>query len=105
MARTAHDDPDAALERELGQLKAEYEKLREEKVRAEQTLAHLESELSALRDKALEEYGTADTGELKARLDAMRVENGRRVEEYRQHIASIRDGLAALERGLDEVGQ
>jgi len=105
VARTAHDDPDAALERELGQLKSDYEKLREEKVRAEQTLTHLESELAALRDQAREEYGTSDTAELKARLDAMRAENGRRVEEYRLHIASIREGLAALERGLDEVGQ
>lgn len=101
MAVTARDDPDARLERELGQLKADYEKLREEKVRAEQTLTHLESELEALRRKALEEYGTADPAELSARLESMRAENARRVAEYREHIASVRDGLAALERGQE----
>lgn len=104
MARTAHDDPDAALERELAGLKADYEKLREEKVRAEQTLAHLEAELEELRREALEEYGTADTAELKDRLAAMREENARMVAGYREHIARIREGLAALESGLEDAG-
>ena len=114
MARIKPDDPDAAggpgdpdmaLERELGRLKTEYEKLREEKVRAEQTLTHLEAELSALEEAAVRDYGTADPVELKAKLDAMRQENGRLVDEYRRHIAGVREGLAELERGLDEYGR
>jgi len=102
VARNEPDGPDAAIERELGQLKAEYEKLREEQVRAEQTMAHLEAELSALEEKARQEYGTADPVELRAKLDAMRDENERLVAAYREHIASVRDGLSALERGVDD---
>lgn len=102
MARTAPDGPDAALERELGRLKAEYEKLREEQVRAEQTLAHLESELAALEEKARQEYGTSDPAELRAMLDAMRAENERQVAGYREHIAKVREELASLERSADD---
>ena len=102
MARNAPDGPDAALERELGQLKAQYEKLREEQVRAEQTLAHLEAELSSLEEKARQEYGTADPAELRARLEDMRAENERMVAAYREHIASVRSGLDALEQGAED---
>lgn len=107
MARNGHDvsgGPDAVLERELGLLKAEYEKLREEQVRAEQTLTHLEAELAALEEKARQEYGTADPAELRARLEAMRAENGRLVAEYREHVAQVREGLAELEKGVDAPG-
>ena len=102
MARTAPEGPDAALERELGQLKAEYEKLREEQVRAEQTLAHLQAELKALEEKALAEYGTSDPTALRARLEAMRAENERLVSGYREHIAAVRQGLLSLEQGSDQ---
>jgi len=96
-------DPDATLERELGLLKAEYEKLREEKLRADQTLAHLKSQLAELSQQAQKEYGTADPEELQARLSAMRAENERLVAEYRGHIASIRAGLAELEQSREHA--
>ena len=95
------NDPDAALERELGRLKAQYEKLREEKVRADETLAHLESQLAELSRRALSDYGTADPGELQARLLAMRTENERLVREYREHLSQVTEGLAELEQGLE----
>jgi hypothetical protein len=102
VARTASEGPDAALERELGQLKAEYEKLREEQVRAEQTLAHLQAELKALEERALAEYGTSAPDELRAKLEAMRAENERLVSGYREHIASVRQGLQSLEQNSGE---
>ncbi len=48
----APDDADAALERELAKLRADYEALHLEQVRAEQTLKHLETELAELERKA-----------------------------------------------------
>ena len=96
------NDPDALLERELGLLKAEYEKLRDEKVRADETLAHLESQLAELSQRAQSQYGTADPGELRAKLSAMRTENARLVEEYRDHITAMRAGLAELEQGVEQ---
>jgi chromosome segregation ATPase len=101
VAKTGADAPDAALERELAGLRNEYEKLREEKVRAEQTLEHLKAELAALEEEAGKRYGTSDPGELKAMLAAMRAENERQVRAYREHVAAVREGLAALERGAD----
>ncbi len=34
----------------------------------------------------------------------MRAENASRVERYREHIASVRQGLAGLEQGGDTPG-
>lgn len=90
-------DPDMELERELAQLKNDYETLREEKVRAEETLKHLEAELAALEERAMAAYGTADPAALAARLEAMRAENARLVAEYRAHIQTVRQGLNALD--------
>ena len=103
MAKTDQADPDAALERELARLKADYDKLREEQVRAEQTLAHLEAELAALEAQARADYGTADPAELGRMLDAMRAENARLVEAYRAHVQGVRQGLADLEQGLERA--
>lgn len=105
MAKTGVDAPDAALERELAGLKNEYEKLREEKVRAEQTLEHLKAELASLESEAKTRYGTADPEELKSKLAAMRAENERRVSAYREHVATVREGLATLERNADAGGE
>lgn len=97
MARPSPHDHDAALERELAALKAQYETLRDEKVRSEQTLSHLEGQLRDLEEKAREQYGTADPEELGRMLEAMRAENGRLVAEYREHLRQVQDGLAQLE--------
>ena len=101
MANATPHDQDAALERELAGLKADFEKLREEKVRAEQTLSHLEFQLKELEEKALAEYGTADPEALERMLAEMRAENQRLVEEYRRHIADIRSSLEGLEKGTE----
>lgn len=97
MPATTTPDQDAALERELSRLKAEYEKLRDEKVRAEQSLDLLEAQLKELEAKAQAEYGTADPEALARMLDGMRAENRRLVEEYRAHVARVRAGLEELE--------
>ena len=104
MDKTGHEGADAGLQRELAALKAEYEALRDEKVRAEQTLAHLEAELAALEEQALRDYGTADPDALRARLEVMRLENQELARAYRAHIDEVRQGLDGLERGQDERG-
>lgn len=105
MAKTEASGPDGALERELAGLKNEYEKLREEKVRAEQTLEHLKAELASQQKEAKARYGTAEPEELKSMLAAMRAENERQVSAYREHVAAVREGLAALERGAVAGGE
>jgi len=88
---------DAALERELAGLKADFERLREEKVRAEQNLANLKGQISELETKAKEEFGTADLAELEKLLADRRAENERLLAEYKQHITLIRSDLDAVE--------
>lgn len=90
---------DMALERELNELKKQYEKLREDKVRTEQNLDNLNRQLAELEDQAKAEYGTADPQELTALLQEKRAENERLVAEYRKHITSIHAGLNELENG------
>lgn len=90
---------DMALERELAELKKQYEKLREDKVRTEQNLDNLSRQLHELEEQARADYGTADSDELKVMLDKKRAENDRLVTEYKEHIRSIHAGLSELERG------
>ncbi|GFK93110.1 hypothetical protein NNJEOMEG_00939 [Fundidesulfovibrio magnetotacticus] len=104
MAKNDHDGPDALLERELAALKAQYESLRDEKVRAEQTLAHLEGELKDLEEQALRDYGTADPAALRARLEVLRAENEGMARAYRAHVDGVRAALDGLERGQGGEG-
>jgi hypothetical protein len=94
-------DADARLERELAGLKAEYERLRDDKVRTEQDLSHLQNQLAELEAKAQAEYGTADPEALKQLLAQKREDNARLVAEYREHIAAVRQDLETVEREFE----
>lgn len=93
---------DQRLEQELTQLRAEYEKLKMERVRTEQNLANLSQQLREMEERAQAEYGTSDPAELERLLAERRAENARLVEDYRKHIETIRADLSAVERGLEE---
>lgn len=90
---------DAALERELSQLKQSYERLKEEKVRTEQNLANLEQQLRELEAEAVSAYGTSDPVSLDRLLAEKRAENEQLVTSYREHIQSVQSGLDAVELG------
>lgn len=91
--------PGNGLERELAQLKQQYERLREDKVRTEQNLDNIGRQLADLEAQAVQQYGTADPQELNRMLEEKRAENARLVAEYREHISSIMEGLNKLEQG------
>ncbi|EMG37276.1 hypothetical protein PCS_02114 [Desulfocurvibacter africanus PCS] len=93
---------DQRLEQELAQLRAEYEKLKMERVRTEQNLANLSQQLREMEERAQAEYGTADPAELERLLAERRAENARLVEDYRKHIEAIRADLSAVERGVED---
>lgn len=95
-------DADAGPQRELEGLKAEYERLRDDKVRAEQDLANLTRQLAELETRAKADYGTADPAELSALLVRLREENARLVAAYRAHIQGVRQDLAAVEKDFEE---
>ncbi|EHJ49174.1 hypothetical protein DFW101_3174 [Solidesulfovibrio carbinoliphilus subsp. oakridgensis] len=97
----AAPDADARLERELAGLKAQYERLRDDKVRTEQDLSHLQNQLAELEAKAQAEYGTADPEALRRLLEQKRADNARLVAEYRDHIATVRRELESVEKAFE----
>lgn len=94
-------EADAAQKRELEGLKAAYERLRDDKVRAEQDLANLTRQLAELETRAKADYGTADPAELMALLTRLREENARLVAEYKAHIQAVHHDLEAVEREFE----
>ncbi len=93
---------DAALEKELAELRKEYERLRDDKVRAEQNLDNITTQLQDLEQRAQADYGTADPAELEQLLVTKRAENTKLVQEYREHITTVRENLDAVERSLED---
>ena len=98
---TSPPDADSRLERELAGLRAQYERLRDDKVRVEQDLSHLQNQLRELEAAAQAAYGTSDPGELEALLAAKRAENAQLVAAYREHIAAITRDLTQVEQDFD----
>lgn len=92
---------DAQLEQELNGLRRQYEQLRDQKVRAEQDMANLTSQLDALKAQARTEYGTDDLNELQVLLEKKRAENEQVVAEYRRHVQQIQDDLAQVEATVE----
>lgn len=90
--------PGNGLERELAQLKQQYEQLRMDKVRTEQNPDNIGRQLADLEAQALQQYGTADPQQLAHLLEEKKAENARLVAEYRAHISSIMEGLQKLEQ-------
>lgn len=95
---------DAQLEQELSGLRRQYEQLRDQKVRTEQQVSDLTSQMESLKAQAEAEYGTSDPAELQALLEKKRQENVRIVTEYREHINKIHNDLESVETGV-EVGK
>jgi chromosome segregation ATPase len=96
---------DEQLERELAELRAEHDKLRDEKVRTEQNLENVRRQIAELEQQAEREYGVADLDRLQEMLDDRRAENEKLVADYREHVRAIREELERIERGLEEPGR
>lgn len=94
---------DRELQRELAELKREYDRLRDEKVRADRDVETLTGQLAELKAQAEAEYGTSDPERLLALLEERRAENARLVAEYRGHLDAIRRDLEAVERAEQDA--
>ncbi|MDD4730614.1 MAG: hypothetical protein PHX58_01635 [Desulfovibrio sp.] len=98
-------DADQVLQLELNELKREYERLRDEKVRADRDVETLNRQLEDCRAQAEQEYGSSDPQELRALLEQRRKENERLVAEYRRHLEAVRSGLEAVEQAEARAGE
>ena len=92
MRNGGRDEPQA-----IDALARRHRELETRRIQAEAELEHVEKALEEQRARARERFGTADLGELRAKLEWMREENVRRRREYQVHLDEIERGLAAIE--------
>jgi chromosome segregation ATPase len=89
---------DKAVQDKLESLKGDYKELETKKIQTETNIQTLEDELKRLREQAKKTYGTNDLEELKNLLEKRRHENEQLVAGYEQHIQSIKERLAEIEK-------
>ncbi|WFS62402.1 hypothetical protein LF599_17350 [Pseudodesulfovibrio thermohalotolerans] len=92
---------DARVERELNDLRRQYEQLRDRKVRTEEAVAQLTHQLETLKKQAEAEYGTSDLKELQQLLEEKRTQNEEVVAAYRKHVQQIQADLAQVENAVE----
>jgi predicted nucleic acid-binding Zn-ribbon protein len=92
---------DARVERELNDLRRQYEQLRDRKVRTEEAVAQLTHQLETLKKQAEAEYGTSDLKELQQLLEKKRTQNEEVVAAYRKHVQQIQADLAQVENAVE----
>jgi hypothetical protein len=80
----------------LEQMRATFERLRAERIRAEGEVDRLTRELDQARTRAREEFGTDDEAELRRLIDAALSENAKRVEEFDSVLREVETRLRQL---------
>ena len=94
----SHARPDADHLRRLEDMRAAYDRLRTERIRAEGEAERLGRELEQARAEARAAFGTDDEGEIEALIDAARARNAALVDEF----AALLRGVEARLRELVE---
>ncbi len=94
----------ADAQSQMDALKREYERLRQQQIRAEADRENAEQRLAELEQDAKESYGTADPDELQSMLETIEAENERLTAEYRKHLQSVETAVQAVESRVREEG-
>lgn len=81
----------------LKQLTQRYQELRDKRTTAEADLKNAQKQLAALQDEARKTYGTDDPAQLQARLEEMKRENQRKLEEYAAQLQQVEAALGAVD--------
>lgn len=84
--------------RSIDQLKSEYERLNERKVKAETQLEEAEKQLHSLQAEAETEFGTSDIDELTKKLEDMEAQNEKDRSEYQALLDKISSDLNDVEQ-------
>ena len=92
---------DSQVEQELNELRQQYEQLRDRKVRTEEAVSQLSTQLETLKKQAEAEYGTSELKELQRLLEDKRQQNEDVVAKYREHIQQIQADLAEVENAVE----
>lgn len=82
--------------RRLENMRATFEKLRAERIRAESEVERLTRELEQARELARAEFGTDDEAELQKLIEAALTQNAKLVEEFGAALREIETRLQQL---------
>ncbi|QFU15533.1 hypothetical protein [Microvirga thermotolerans] len=80
----------------LEEMRAAYERLRAERIRAEGEVERLGRELDQARARAREAFGTDDEAELQRLIEAAMSENAKRVEDFEAILGEVETRLRQL---------
>lgn len=83
--------------RSIEELTDEYKRLNERKIQADTQLKTATEQLESLQKEAIDNFGTSDIEELKAKLDVMEKENEKRRSQYQELLEGIAADLAKVE--------
>jgi len=95
---------DTKVQKRLEALRSEYARLNEQRIATDRDRKNLEEQLRGLRQKAEQEYGTSDIGELRSLLEKRRKENEEMVSQYEEHIREIQQKLQEIENPESREG-
>lgn len=84
-------------------LKQRYDKLREDKVRADANLTNAIAELTKLKIECRDKWGTDDVEELQRKYDEMVAENERLTQEFSEKLDKIDADLARIKAENDGI--
>ncbi len=96
-SNAAHQNADNL--RRLEEMRATYERLRTERIRAESEVERLAEELERARESARAAFGTDDESEIARLIEEARLRNTELVAEFEAVIRDIEARLAALGGG------
>ena len=85
--------------RRLEEMRATYDRLRTERIRAESEVERLAGELERARESARATFGTDDEAEIARLIEAARARNAELVAEFESVIRGIEARLQALGGG------
>jgi hypothetical protein len=90
---------DASNLRRLEEMRATYERLRADRIRAESEVERLTAELGRARESARAAFGTDDEGAIAAMIEAAQARNTALVEEFAGLLRTIETRLKSLGDG------
>jgi uncharacterized protein YaaN involved in tellurite resistance len=85
--------------RRLNEMRAIYERLRTERIRAESEVERLAVELERVRESARAMFGTDDENEIAGLIEAARARNADAIAEFESLIRDMETRLEALGGG------
>jgi molecular chaperone GrpE (heat shock protein) len=88
---------DTETKRRIEQMRAAYDRLRTERIRAESEVERLRRELDEAREAARATFGTDNEEDIAVLIDAARAHNAKLVGEFEALLREIDSRLAAPE--------